>query len=61
VAFDLARQRSGRVCSVEKANVMESGLLWREEVQALRDADYADVALTHMYADNCAMQLAKAP
>lgn len=61
VAFGLARQRSGRVCSVEKANVMESGLLWREEVQALHDADFADVALTHMYADNCAMQLAKAP
>ncbi len=61
VAFELARGRTGRVCSVEKANVMESGLLWREEVQAVRDAEFADVALTHMYADNCAMQLAKAP
>jgi 3-isopropylmalate dehydrogenase len=61
VAFDLARKRQGRVCSVEKANVMESGVLWREEVQKLHDADYADVALSHMYADNCAMQLVRAP
>ena len=60
-ALDLARRRQGRVTSVEKANVMESGLLWRETVQALRDRDYPDVALSHMYADNCAMQLAKAP
>jgi 3-isopropylmalate dehydrogenase len=49
------------VCSVEKANVMESGVLWREEVQKLRDADYPDVELTHMYADNCAMQLVRQP
>ncbi|QMW24063.1 3-isopropylmalate dehydrogenase [Sandaracinobacteroides saxicola] len=61
VAFELARGRGGRVCSVEKANVMESGLLWREEVSALHAADYPDVALSHMYADNCAMQLAKWP
>jgi len=61
VAFDLARERGGRVTSVEKANVMESGLVWRETVQALRDRDYADVALSHMYADNCAMQLARDP
>jgi 3-isopropylmalate dehydrogenase len=40
---------------------MESGLLWREEVQKLRDAKYADVQLDHMYADNCAMQLVRAP
>ena len=60
-AFELARQRSGRVCSVEKANVMESGLLWREEVQKLRDAQYPDIALSHMLADNCAMQLVRAP
>ncbi|MCG2840517.1 3-isopropylmalate dehydrogenase [Sandaracinobacter sp. RS1-74] len=60
-AFELARARGGKVCSVEKANVMESGVLWREEVQKLRDESYADVALTHMYADNCAMQLVKAP
>ena len=60
-AFELARGRSGKVCSVEKANVMESGVLWREEVQKLRDEAYPDIALTHMYADNCAMQLVKAP
>ncbi len=61
VAFDLARKRQNRVCSVEKANVMESGVLWREEVQKLHDADYQDVELTHMYADNCAMQLLRDP
>jgi len=61
VAFDLARQRQGRVCSVEKANVMESGLLWRQTVTALGAAEYPDVALSHMYADNCAMQLVRNP
>jgi 3-isopropylmalate dehydrogenase len=61
VAFDLARKRSNSVCSVEKANVMESGLLWRQVMTALRDAEYPDVRLSHMYADNCAMQLAKNP
>ncbi len=61
VAFDLARKRSNKVCSVEKANVMESGLLWRQVMTALREAEFPDVALSHMYADNCAMQLAKNP
>ena len=61
VAFDLARQREGRVCSVEKANVMESGVLWRQEVQKVYDEEYADLELTHMYADNCAMQLVRNP
>jgi len=61
VAFDLARKRRGAVCSVEKANVMESGLLWRQTMAALGAKEYPDVALTHMYADNCAMQLAKNP
>ncbi|WP_119461686.1 3-isopropylmalate dehydrogenase [Rhodospirillaceae bacterium SYSU D60014] len=61
VAFDLARLRRKQVCSVEKANVMESGILWREEVQAVHDADYADIQLSHMYADNCAMQLVRQP
>ncbi len=61
VAFDLARKRQGRVCSVEKANVMESGLLWRQTVAALGAAEYPDVALSHMYADNCAMQLVRNP
>ena len=61
VAFDLARKRQHRLCSVEKANVMESGLLWRETVTALQAAEYPDVALSHMYADNCAMQLVRNP
>ncbi|HEV8026907.1 MAG TPA: 3-isopropylmalate dehydrogenase, partial [Stellaceae bacterium] len=61
VAFDLARKRRGKVCSVEKANVMESGQLWREEMQKLHDAEYKDVELSHMYADNCAMQLVRNP
>jgi len=61
VAFELARKRSGAVCSVEKSNVMESGELWREEVQRLRDEAFPDVALSHMYADNCAMQLIRQP
>ena len=61
VAFELAKKRTGRVCSVEKANVMESGVLWRQEVQNLHDESYPDVALEHMYADNCAMQLVRDP
>jgi 3-isopropylmalate dehydrogenase len=61
VAFELARKRRGLVHSVEKANVMESGLLWREDIQALRDREYQDVELRHMYADNAAMQLVREP
>ena len=61
VAFDMARKRGGRVHSAEKANVMESGLLWREEVTKLHAAEYSDVSLEHILADNCAMQLVKAP
>ncbi|MDA0654660.1 MAG: 3-isopropylmalate dehydrogenase, partial [Proteobacteria bacterium] len=61
VAFDIARRRGNRVVSVEKSNVMESGLLWRQEVQALRDSEYTDIDLSHMYADNCAMQLVRNP
>jgi 3-isopropylmalate dehydrogenase len=61
VAFDLARKRQHRVCSVEKANVMESGLLWRQTVTALHQAEHADVELSHMYADNCAMQMVRNP
>ena len=60
-AFELARRRSNKVCSMEKANVMESGILWREVVTAVHKADYADVKLSHMYADNGAMQLVRAP
>ncbi len=61
VAFDIARARGKRVCSMEKANVMESGLLWREEVTKLHAAEYTDVQLSHMYADNGAMQLVRNP
>lgn len=62
VAFDLAKKRDGRLCSCEKANVMESGKLWRAEMTTLHDEnDNKSVELTHMYADNCAMQLLRAP
>jgi 3-isopropylmalate dehydrogenase len=61
VAFELARKRGNKVHSCEKANVMESGKLWREEITALHKAEYADVTLEHMYADNCAMQLLRNP
>jgi 3-isopropylmalate dehydrogenase len=60
-AFELARRRQNKVCSMEKANVMESGILWREVVQEVRDKDYPDIALTHMYADAGAMQLTRWP
>ena len=60
-AFELARGRKGEVVSAEKSNVMEAGLLWRETVQALRDAEYPDIKLSHMLADNMAMQLVKQP
>ena len=59
VAFELARKRKNHVTSVEKANVMQSGLFWRQTVTALHERDYADVQLDHMYADNCAMQLVR--
>src|SRR5207302_1057071 len=59
VACELARKRQGRVCEVDKANVMESGGLWREVAQRVRDADYPDIELSFMYADNCAMQLVR--
>src|SRR5271165_4844997 len=61
LAFELARKRAGRVCSVEKANVMMSGLFWRQTVTALHQREFADLELTHMYADNCAMQLVRNP
>ncbi len=60
-AFELARKRDNRVCSMEKANVMESGILWRDVVTEVHAADYADVELSHMYADAGAMQLVRAP
>ena len=61
VAFELARKRQGRVTSVEKANVMQSGLMWRRIVTALHEREFGDVQLGHMYADNCAMQLVRNP
>ena len=61
VAFELARKRQNRVCSVEKANVMASGLFWRQTMTALQQREFPDVELTHMYADNCAMQLVRNP
>src|SRR6201995_936122 len=61
VAFELARKRQNRVCSVEKANVMQSGLFWRQTGTALREREFPVVALTHMDADNCARQLVRAP
>ena len=61
VAFDLAKKRKNKVTSCEKSNVMEAGVLWREEVQALKDKEYKKVELDHMLADNCAMQLLRNP
>jgi len=61
VAFELARKRRNKVTSVEKANVMHTGVLWRDEVTKLHAAEYKDVELGHMYADNCAMQLVRNP
>lgn len=61
VAFDLSRARNGRVCSVDKANVMASGRLWREEIVKLHAAGYSDIELSHMFVDNCAMQLVRNP
>ncbi len=59
-AFGIAGKRSGRLCSVDKANVLESSVLWREVVTEL-GSEYPDVALSHMYVDNAAMQLVRAP
>ncbi len=61
VAFDLAKKRKNKVTSCEKSNVMEAGVLWREEVQIIKDKDYKSVELNHMLADNCAMQLLRNP
>ena len=61
VAFDLAKKRKNKVTSCEKSNVMEAGILWREEVQSLKDKDYKKIELEHMLADNCAMQLLRNP
>ena len=60
VAFQAAAKRGGRLCSVDKANVLDTMQLWREVVTAV-GRDYPEVALSHMYVDNCAMQLLKNP
>jgi 3-isopropylmalate dehydrogenase len=60
VAFEAARKRNRRVCSVDKANVLETSQLWREVVTQ-EGKSYSDVELTHMYVDNCAMQLVRNP
>ena len=60
-AFELARRRGNKVCSMEKANVMESGVLWRDVVTEVHAAEFSDVELSHMYADAGAMQLTRWP
>ncbi|MFO7817251.1 MAG: 3-isopropylmalate dehydrogenase [Thermodesulfobacteriota bacterium] len=60
LAFDAARKRKGRLCSVDKANVLEVSRMWREIVQQMA-REYPDVELTHMYVDNAAMQLVRDP
>jgi 3-isopropylmalate dehydrogenase len=60
VGFDIARRRKKRLCSVDKANVLETSQLWRDVVNEVA-GDYDDVDLTHMYVDNCAMQLVRNP
>ena len=60
VAFETARQRRKKVCSVEKSNVLETSRLWKAVVQEVH-ADYPDVELSHMYVDNAAMQLVRDP
>ena len=60
-AFELAKKRNNKVTSCEKSNVMEAGVLWREEVQLIKDKEFKSVKLEHMLADNCAMQLLRNP
>lgn len=61
VAFDLARKRNKKVTSVDKANVLECTVLWREEMIKLQQTEYPDVQLEHMYVDNASMQLVRNP
>ncbi|MDC3332698.1 3-isopropylmalate dehydrogenase [bacterium] len=60
MAFEAAQKRSGKLCSVDKANVLEATVLWREVLTEMA-SDYPEVELTHMYVDNAAMQLVRAP
>ena len=61
IAFDLAKKRSNRVTSVDKANVMETGVFWRKIINNLHQKKFKEIELNHMYADNCAMQLVRYP
>jgi len=61
VAFDLAKKRRNKVSSSEKRNVMKTGVLWHEVVSAVHDAEFSDVELEHVLADNCGMQLVRNP
>ncbi|RUQ85037.1 3-isopropylmalate dehydrogenase [Legionella septentrionalis] len=61
IALSLAKQRNNQVCSVDKANVLETSMLWRNTVQSIRDREYPEVNLSHMYVDNAAMQLVRNP
>ncbi|KAM6547012.1 hypothetical protein CsatB_027748 [Cannabis sativa] len=60
VAFETARKRQGKLCSVDKANVLEASMLWRKRITAI-SSEYPDVELSHMYVDNAAMQLVRYP
>lgn len=61
VAFEMARLRGSKVCSVDKANVLEVTELWKQTVTELANNEYSDIQLSHMYVDNAAMQLVRAP
>lgn len=61
VGFELARARRGKLTNVDKANVMESSVMWRDEVERLHKAEFPDVTLNHLYVDNAAMQLVREP
>jgi 3-isopropylmalate dehydrogenase len=61
VAFELAKKRGGKLCSVDKANVLECTEMWREEVIKIGQVEYPNIQLSHMYVDNAAMQLVRNP
>lgn len=61
VAGDVASKRQGRLCSVDKANVLDVSQLWRDVVTSVIETDFPDVELSHMYVDNAAMQLIRWP